>query len=250
VPTTAPAEQQRLRAPGGGGLRRLVAAGLAAARELQCGLRSRLIPTASRSCAPHDGTRCTASRTGSSPACPVPLGQPRRAPAAVWPPGRPTSGREPGLVRSVAAALRLQPYGLPPQCRSMPCCRPLPSTIARPRPEVASSEARHGCGTRLLPSVTSTRTCTASTATRTTNSVRACSTAFVVSSFAAISSVSASSLPSSSPSRSCSACRRNRRACDTAGASGSNSWLSSAAVTTSTCPGRPHRHAVRQQGWS
>jgi len=35
----------------------------------------------------------------------------------------------------------------------MPRFRPLPSMIARPRPEVASAGARQGCGTRLLPSV-------------------------------------------------------------------------------------------------
>jgi hypothetical protein len=47
---------------------------------------------------------------------------------------------------------------LPWACRSAPHCRPVPSTIARPRPEVAWAGVRQGCGMRVLPSLTSTRT--------------------------------------------------------------------------------------------
>jgi len=37
---------------------------------------------------------------------------------------------------------------LPAVWRSIPHCNPLPSTIARPRPDAASAGARQGCGRR------------------------------------------------------------------------------------------------------
>lgn len=111
---------------------------------------------------------------------------------------------------------------LPPGCRSAPHCSPLPSTIARPRPEAASAGARQGCGMRVLLSLTSTRTQRVSASTRTVNSVRACSTALVTSSFAAVTRVWTRSSPTDPAGIPARDRRRKRRARETASGWGRN----------------------------
>lgn len=126
---------------------------------------------------------------------------------------------------------------LPPACRSAP---PLQAGAVHDRQATAGGRVGRGqAGLRhagVLPSLTSTRIRCASMSTRTVNSVRACNTALVASSFAAMTSMWTRS-PAGPPSMAVRARRRKRRAAETACGSGRNRWATTSSA--GTCCGYP-----------